>query len=128
LKPTSEIFRLVRVRVLFLWALWRHSTAAFALGHPYSTSMRHAAIDINSQDRKKTAPKERTLSELFFAGLALIRQNVVCGRHAEVNSRFPLRVESRPLPDLAQKRDFASWRLRRQSAARRQPWPYAALL
>ena len=38
--------------------------------------------DINLQGRKKTAPKGRTLSELFFAGLALIRQNVVCVRHA----------------------------------------------
>jgi hypothetical protein len=37
--------------------------------------------DINLQGRKKTAPKGRTLSELFLAGLALIRQNVVYARH-----------------------------------------------
>jgi hypothetical protein len=49
--------------------------------------MRHPAIDINLQGRKKTAPKERTLSELFFAGLALIRQNVVCACHAAASLR-----------------------------------------
>jgi hypothetical protein len=38
--------------------------------------------DINLRGTKKTAPKGRTLSELFFAGLALIRQNVVYARHA----------------------------------------------
>jgi hypothetical protein len=38
--------------------------------------------DINLQGRKKTASKGRTLSELFFVGLALVRQNVVCGCQA----------------------------------------------